>query len=330
MAVPILDNHAHLEPLVGRHVEAVRDFERAGGTHIIISHLPYDHLRVSTADDFRRGFEETVRLKDRVNAETGVKAYATVGPYPVELLRLEKAEGLERAKETMIRGMDIAAEFVREGKAIAIGEVGRPHFPVPKTLLDASNEIMAYAMRLGKELGCAVVLHTESATPESMLELAEMADRAGLPRWRLVKHYCPPLVLEEENHGLMPSVLAGKDAVKEALREGDQVHDGDGFPGRPEEAGRGAGHQDRAEAHEDDDGPGHHDGGAGAHHTQRQPETDIWRRFLLIPPLPCEKLIADDAVSTDQTRESRRPCPYQAATSRTTSSRCPTGTSRSW
>ncbi|HIJ17740.1 MAG TPA: metal-dependent hydrolase, partial [Thermoplasmata archaeon] len=60
-------------------MEAVRDFERAGGTHIIISHLPYNHLRVSTADDFRRGFEETVRLKDRVNAETGVKAYATVG-----------------------------------------------------------------------------------------------------------------------------------------------------------------------------------------------------------------------------------------------------------
>lgn len=220
MAIPILDNHAHLEPLVGRHVEAVRDFERAGGTRIIISHLPYNHLRVSTADDFRRGFEETVRLKDRVNAETGVKAYATVGPYPVELLRLEEAQGLERAMETMIQGMDIAAEFVREGKALAIGEVGRPHFPVSQMLLDASNEIMSYAMGLGKELGCAVVLHTESATPGSMLELAEMADRVGLPRWRLVKHYCPPLVLEEENHGLMPSVLAGKDAVREALGKG--------------------------------------------------------------------------------------------------------------
>jgi TatD-related deoxyribonuclease len=35
-----------------------------------------------------------------------------------------------------------------------------------------------------------------------------------------VKHYCPPLVLEEENHGLMPSVLAGKDAVKAALGKG--------------------------------------------------------------------------------------------------------------
>jgi len=220
MAVPILDNHAHLEPLIGRHIEAVREFERAGGTHIVISHLPYQHLRVSSGEDFRKGFDETVRLRDRVNSETGVRAFATVGPYPVELLHLEKRFGLERAIDIMMAGMDIAAEFVREGKALAIGEVGRPHFPVSEDELSASNELMAYAMRLGKELGCAVVLHTESATPASMLELAGMADRAGLPRGRLVKHYCPPLVLDEENHGLMPSVLAGKDAVREALGKG--------------------------------------------------------------------------------------------------------------
>lgn len=220
MAVPILDNHAHLEPLIGRNIEAVRDFERVGGTHIIISHLPYDHVRVSRGEDFRAAFEETVRLKDRVNSETGVRAFATVGPYPVELLHLEKKLGLERARQAMFEGMDIAAEFVREGRALAIGEVGRPHFPVSGEQLETSNEIMSYAMSLGKELGCAVVLHTESATPESMAELAKMADKAGLQRARLVKHYCPPLVLEEENFGLMPSVLAGKDAVKEALAKG--------------------------------------------------------------------------------------------------------------
>ena len=220
MALPILDNHAHLEPVIGRHIDSVREFERAGGTHIIISHLPYEHLRVSTAEGFRAAFEETVRMKDRVNGETGVRAFATVGPYPVELVGLDKKHGLGRAKDIMLQGMDIAAEFVREGKAIAIGEVGRPHFPVSQELWDVSNEIMHRAMVLGKEVGCAVVLHTESATAASMKELAEMADRAGLPRWRLVKHYCPPLVLDEENHGLMPSVLAGKDAIVEALRKG--------------------------------------------------------------------------------------------------------------
>jgi TatD-related deoxyribonuclease len=222
MAAPILDNHVHLEPLKGRNIEAVRDFERAGGTHIIVSHLPYDHTRVSRAEDFRESFEVTSSTVDRVNRETGVKAFATVGPYPVELLRLKRVDGLERAKEIMIDGMEVAAQFVREGKAIAIGEVGRPHFQVPEDVWNASNEILFEGMRLAREVDCAIVLHTEGATRESMLELAEMADRAGLSRGRVVKHYCPPLILPEENAGLMPSVLVGRDAAKRALEKGSR------------------------------------------------------------------------------------------------------------
>ncbi|HEX9909064.1 MAG TPA: TatD family hydrolase, partial [Thermoplasmata archaeon] len=68
--------------------------------------------------------------------------------------------------------------------------------------------------------GCAIVLHTESATPDSMRELAGMAEEAGMDRDRVVKHYSPPFILPKENFGLMPSVLAGKDATKEALSKG--------------------------------------------------------------------------------------------------------------
>ena len=220
MSVPILDNHVHLEPRKGRNVDAVRDFERLGGTHLIVSHLPYSEVRVGSAEDFRRSYDVTVSTVERINSETGVKAYATVGPYPVELLGFEKRFGLEAGKDIMVAGMDIAAEYVRDGKALAIGEVGRPHFPVPGDIWEASNDILLHGMRLAKETGCAIVLHTESGTPETMLELAGMADSVGLDRGRVVKHYSPPMVLPEENAGLMPSVLAGKEAVKEALRKG--------------------------------------------------------------------------------------------------------------
>ena len=220
MSVPILDNHVHLEPRKGRNVDAVRDFERLGGTHLIVSHLPYSEVRVGSAEDFRRSYDVTVSTVERINSETGVKAYATVGPYPVELLGFEKRFGLEAGKDIMVAGMDIAAEYVRDGKALAIGEVGRPHFPVPDDIWEASNDILLHGMRLAKETGCAIVLHTESGTPETMLELAGMADSVGLDRGRVVKHYSPPTVLPEENAGLMPSVLAGKEAVQEALRKG--------------------------------------------------------------------------------------------------------------
>ena len=220
MAVPILDNHVHLEPLRGRHVDSVRDFERAGGTHIIISHMPYHEMVVRTVDDFRKSYDLTISVKNRVNTETGVKAYATVGPYPAELLDLEKIHGLEKAKEIMLQAMEIAAEYVKEGKALAIGEVGRPHFPVSREVWHSSNDILRHGMKLAKEIGSAIVLHTESATHESMKDLAEMADRVGLGKHRVVKHYCPPFILPEENHGLMPSVLAGKDAIRTALTKG--------------------------------------------------------------------------------------------------------------
>jgi len=222
MAPPILDNHVHLEPVKGKHIEWIREFERLGGTHVIVSHLPYDHVRVSRPDDFRTAFDVTTDIVRRVNEQTGVSAYATVGPYPAELLELEKTMGLEKAKSVMLAGMEIAAEYVRDGNALAIGEVGRPHFPVSSEVWHHSNDILRHGMKLAKEEGCAIVLHTESATPKSMFEMAQMADSVGLPRNRVVKHYSPPLVLPEENHGLMPSVLAGRDAVKEALRKGSR------------------------------------------------------------------------------------------------------------
>ena len=217
---PILDNHAHLDPFKGRHVDAVKEFEKAGGTHIIISHMPYHELPVRSADDFERSFDLTVGVVQRVNEETTVKAFATVGPYPAELIDLEKEHGLEKAKAIMIQGMDIAASYVKDGKALAIGEVGRPHFPVSPRIWDASNEIMLHGMRCAMEARCAIVLHTESATPTSMKELAEMARSVGLDTAKVVKHYSPPLVLPEENFGLMPSVLASRENIESAFQKG--------------------------------------------------------------------------------------------------------------
>ena len=220
MAVPVLDNHVHLEPVKGRNVDAVREFERAGGTHIIISNMPYQDIPARTVDDFRKSYDVTISTKDRVNKETGVKAFATVGPYPGDLIDLEAIHGLEKAKEIMLEAMDIAAEYVKAGKALAIGEVGRPHFPVSRDAWSVSNDILRYGMKAAKDVGCAIVIHTERATPETMKEQAEMADRVGLERRRVVKHFCPPFVLPEENHGLMPSVLVGKDAANVALSKG--------------------------------------------------------------------------------------------------------------
>jgi TatD-related deoxyribonuclease len=221
MPLPVLDNHVHLHPQ-GHNVEAVKEFAKAGGTQLILSHLPYEEVRVRSAEDFPRSYEITLKMAERCRSETTVGIDVTVGPYPVLLIHLAEKQGLEKAVEIMKAGMESAQKVVLDGKAVGIGEIGRPHFPVPPEINEASNQIMSYGMQLAKEAGCPVVLHTESANPENMREMALMADKVGLPRNKVVKHYSPPLVLEEENSGLFPSVLAKKESTIEALRKGSR------------------------------------------------------------------------------------------------------------
>jgi TatD-related deoxyribonuclease len=217
---PVLDNHVHLQPN-GRNAEAVKDFLKAGGTHLIVSHMPYSETPIRVVDDFSKAYDVTLRMTELARS-VGAVAFCTLGPYPVQLLELAEIMPLEKAAEIMKDGMELAAKLVREGKAIALGEIGRPHFPVSEEIMAASNDILSYGMRLAKDCSCPVVIHAESATPASMENLAQMADKVGLPRDKVVKHYCGPLVTLEENHGVYPSVLATRDMVQEALSKGDR------------------------------------------------------------------------------------------------------------
>ncbi|MCK5559359.1 MAG: TatD family hydrolase [Thermoplasmata archaeon] len=213
---PILDNHLHLDP-AGANVEAVREFQNAGGTHIVMCYKPLKKHPITQERDYRAAFEANLKLVQKVQEETNVTIFLCLGPYPVDLVRLAEVLSIEESKSLMLKGMELAAEYVREGKCIALGEIGRPHFNVPGELIEVSNQILKYGMELAKEIGCPVVLHTESSTPEVCKELAEMADNAGLMRDKVVKHYSPPLVLEKDNFGIFPSVLATEPSIKAAI-----------------------------------------------------------------------------------------------------------------
>jgi TatD-related deoxyribonuclease len=71
-------------------------------------------------------------------------------------------------------------------------------------------------MGLAKDAGVPIMLHTEHTTPATMEEFGRMADKAGLGRDRVIKHYCGPLV-EEDAHGLVPSIIAGRSNIQAAL-----------------------------------------------------------------------------------------------------------------
>jgi TatD-related deoxyribonuclease len=217
----ILDNHFHIRSS-GRNVDAAKEFERAGGTHLVVAHLPHKEHSIEKDRDHGPAFELTMALAERVRDGTGLNVFVTVGPYPVELIRLVERMPLPDAVEIMKSGMRTAANIVEEGRAIAIGEIGRPHFPVDSSILEASNDILSYGMKLAAEVGCPVVLHTESATPRVFEELALMADASGLDRQKVVKHFSTPIVEVEKNSGLFPSIVSSRRNIAEAISQGNR------------------------------------------------------------------------------------------------------------
>lgn len=189
---------------------------------MIVAHLPHKEFRIEKLKDHRPAFELTLELAERIRRETKLKVFVTVGPYPVELLRLSEQMSLSDAVSIMKEGMANAAKLVEERRVIAIGEIGRPHFTVDSQILEASNEIMRFGMELASEVGCPVVLHTERATSKVFEELATFADESGLAREKVVKHFSTPVVDVDKNFGLFPSIVSSRGNIIEAISQGSR------------------------------------------------------------------------------------------------------------
>lgn len=216
-SLPILDNHMHLDRR-GRYIEAVKDFKRSGGTHIVLLSKPSWTLDVciNRAEDWRRVFDETLRVGEAAR-KTGVCVFVVLGVHPAELGRLCEHRGLDEAVSLVKAGLEVAGEYVEEGFAVGL-KSGRPHYPVSEEMWLASGEILEHAMVLARDLNCALQLHTETATMQTLEDLDAMVRRTGVPPHRVVKHYAPPMVGEFEETGIFPSILASK--AEEALLQG--------------------------------------------------------------------------------------------------------------
>jgi TatD-related deoxyribonuclease len=203
----------------GRYLEAVKEFIKAGGTHFVLCQYPMVE-KVIKYKSYDPIYNETLLMADEIRNTLDVTVYTTVGPYPVDYLRLSEVFGRKKTIELMKQGMDLAAKLCEEQKCIAIGEIGRPHFPVDPAITMDSNEILQHGMQKASEVNAPVVLHTETTTSKQCSELVQMGKKVGLPAEKIVKHYSPPLIYLTENYGLIPSVLASKKNIMESAVKG--------------------------------------------------------------------------------------------------------------
>ncbi|MHB8163705.1 MAG: TatD family hydrolase [Methanoregula sp.] len=209
-AFPITDDHIHFDPVNGRGIEAAKDFLRAGGTHIFLVSKPSWSLSVhpTCGADYQKVFDETLRVAEMVKG-IGLGVHTILGVHPAEISRLTERMSLERAVAVMKGGLDCAARYVQEGKAVAL-KSGRPHYEVDPEILSASNDVLAHALDLAAECKCALQIHAETGP---CADVVEMAQRSKVPVERVVKHYGSP------DTPLHPSLIAKHDAISQLARE---------------------------------------------------------------------------------------------------------------
>jgi len=208
---PITDDHIHIDPLNGRGLEAAKEFLRAGGTHLFLVAKPSWSFGVtpSSGADYRSVFDATLAVAREVRG-LGLGVFVVLGVHPAEITYFADLRTPSESAGIMIAGLEIAAEYVAEGKAVAL-KSGRPHYDAGPEVAEASNRVLARALELAAGVDCALQIHAESGP---CADVVGMAREVGMDPARVVKHFAEP------STPLVPSFVARHEAIPEVAASG--------------------------------------------------------------------------------------------------------------
>jgi TatD-related deoxyribonuclease len=212
--LPVVDHHCHLSP-GGEGVAAARRFERFGGTHLFLTTQSYTPRTPRTVEEYRVQFETTEQLAQQIRGATQVEVFLVVAPYPIDLLAASEELGSSAALDVYREALELAGHWVRERRAVAIGEVGRAHFPIDESSVALLEEGFSHAFSVAREVGCPVVVHSGDLDAAGYRDLAEKARSAGVSPERVVKHFARSRVPPTERGGVVPSYLARRELVRQ-------------------------------------------------------------------------------------------------------------------
>lgn len=196
---------------------AARRFAAAGGTHLFLTTQGYTGTPPLTLEGYEEQFAITESLAEKVRSEAWIQTYVVVAPYPVDLISQASTLGIQAAVDLQHGALERAGHLVEEGRAVALGEVGRPHFETPPELGDAVQSVFRRALEVARDVGCPVVVHAAELDREGFQELARLAAQTSFSPRRIVKHYHRTVLPGPDYAGVTPSYLARRELVQSAL-----------------------------------------------------------------------------------------------------------------
>lgn len=225
---PITDGHLHLDRS-GRFLDAMHDFCRSGGTRIILVHKPNFECLPTNIDAIRDAYTDTLAMADEVRDFIGLKVQVVLGPHPVTWVHQIASMGIEEATALHLDAVNVALDYFESGDCVAIGEVGRPHFPVEDEIWDAANEMLREVLHRCSKRSCPVQLHVENRDSITFSEIDDIRRFADLPVSLTLRHYAPSNVTESFRSGLPVTVSMGKESIQgivlSLIEDGLAVHE---------------------------------------------------------------------------------------------------------
>ena len=210
---PITDGHLHLDRS-GRFLDAVRDFHRSGGTRIILVHKPNFECLPTNIDAIDEAYLDTLAMAKEVRDMIDIKVQVVLGPHPVTWVHQIPLLGLEAATKLHLDAVNLALTYFESGDCVAVGEVGRPHFPVEDGIWNAANQMLHEILHRCSKYSCPVQLHVEDRADRTFSEIEEIRNSAGLPISLTLRHYAPSNVTESFRSGLPVTVSMGKESIQ--------------------------------------------------------------------------------------------------------------------
>ena len=229
---PVVDNHFHLNRN-GRFLSAAEDFKKSGGTGLILVHCPNFKSPPITPLQHREAYSDTILMAEQVRKDLDLNVRVILGPHPAAFAHQFESwlaefgeKGSQKAIENYNDSIDIAVDFCNEGKAVGIGEVGRPHWKASDEVVELSNLLLEQTMELSRKEKIPLQLHMEENGSKTYSDLEKMADRVGLNPKYLVRHFAPADVSVSMVGRITPSVNLGKDSIQKLIETYDSSHHG--------------------------------------------------------------------------------------------------------
>jgi len=212
----IMDQHIHLDRN-NRYLDAINEFVKVGGTAINLVHKPDFNNLPKKIKDYKKAYLNTINMANEVRNTFDIEVLVTLGPHPVSWEKQIKSMGYEKSTELHLEAVNLALEYISDGAAVCLGEVGRPHYPVNNQTWNRANELLLQIMENSAKEGVSIQLHVENNGKKTYSEIEELRKKSKMVKSKLIRHFAPPNLDSNFTNGISSTISVGKGSVEKII-----------------------------------------------------------------------------------------------------------------